>query len=432
MRIRFALDSGAYSIYTTRVVGYDEGGTLIKGAAKKHHHDYGYYRSKEFRDYLDDYVEYTKWFGKALDWFVTLDAIYNSPETDRILDIFAEHKVVPMPVHHYGQDMMYLKKWAKKYPYIGIGAGTPDSTLHRWLQHGHKVFEYLGDTKDVKTHGFALNAFQLVTAFPWTSMDNTSPSIHGRFGNLMLPRMYTERGIARYDYSRINSLVVVSAMRERLRNHYVQHGKENKKLINDYLLSLGSSLDEVRHSHAARDMVNYVWVDRFLRQYENSVGHAAPRFWKSGKYSSAPTLVPYLIKRMADNGVKELNYLGTYFRLDGMRVINKLLDEPLFLTQRQMRRALRNGREPIYQSLQPRFWLTSEIRLPPDNEPLLLSDRPKLIRPRPSLRLQWGNGDDSGLAARPRLRDPGGCPRPTLREQHQEAEDRIDRGLGTY
>lgn len=375
MRIRFALDSGAFSIFTTKCIGYNEQGTLIKGRTRKHHINYDYYKTKEFERYLNEYIDYALFYGKAFDWFVTLDAIYNSPETDRILSMFDERGVIPMPVHHYGQDFKYLKKWADKYPYIGIGAGTPDSTLHRWLEHGDQVFKYLGNTKDVKVHGFALNAFQQVTAFPWTSMDNTSPSIHGRFGNLMTPRIYRHRGKAHYDFGHINSLVSVTAYRPFLRNHFGQHGKEAKALISEYLESLGTSLHECMHSHSARDMANYVFMDRFLKQYEQSVGRPAPIFWKSGKYSAAPTKVPRLIRRMHENGVKELNYLGTYFRLDGMRVINKLLPKPIFLTQLQMRKALRDGREPIYQGMQPRFWLSSKVGLSAEEESLLFPRR---------------------------------------------------------
>lgn len=382
MRVRFCMDSGAYSLYTTRAVGYGDNGKHIKGVKSRLVRDYSYYDSPEFEEYVHEYIQYVKFFGKAFDFFVMVDVIFDPERTVRTLKWFDDAGVVPMPVYHFGVDFSYFKKYVDKYPYVGLGGVPMDTTLVNYIQHGNRIFNYLGKTRDVKTHGFALTAFQLLTLWPWTSVDSTSPSVHGRFGNIMLPAMSRNKGKLVLDYSGINNILTVSTVRGTHKDHVGLKGAALRGWTEEYLESLGTSLVEVCNSHLARDVVNYVWIDRFLKTYQDTWGHAAPRFWKSGKYSSAPTKVPWLITRMADNGVDELNYMGTFYRLDGMRVVNKLLPKPVFMTNRQLKKALANGRAPLYQSVAPRFRLVEQRGLSANYDPLLLpgGSRPRLRR----------------------------------------------------
>lgn len=377
MRIRFCLDSGAYSLYTTKAVGYDHRGKMIRGSSSIQNRKTNFYDTKEFYDYVQGYMDYVKFFGKAFEFHVTVDVIMEAEMTDRILRIFDEAGLVPMPVLHYNAGDEYLKKWANKYPYLGIGGVPRNTTLSKYIEHGNKVFGYLGNTKDVKTHGFAVTAFQLLTIWPWYSVDSTSPSVHGRFGNLMLPAFHRHNRKLVLDYGNINKIMIVSERRRNHKDHIYNLGSEHLKSATEYLESLGMSVEEVTTEHLARDVCNYVWIDRFLTEFKRRHGRA-PRFYKSGKYSSAPTRVPELIRRMADNGVEELNYMGTYFRLDGMRVINKLLDDPVFLTIRQYKKAIKHGRKSLYQSFKPHFSLSPSAGVPASPDVLLFRGKPSL------------------------------------------------------
>jgi hypothetical protein len=396
MKVRFALDSGAYSLFTNIAVGYHDDGSFIRGEHARQVIDYSHFDTPLFEKYVYEYMDYVKFFGKSFDFHVTVDVIGDAERTERVLRWFDKAGLVPMPVYHYGVNFEWLKKWADRYPYIGIGGVPIDTTLHKYIDHGNRIFGYFGRTRAVKTHGFALTAFQLLTIWPWTSVDSTSPSMHGRFGNLMMPQIDKHNGILRYDYSRINNILTVSTRRSSHRGHIAHRNSELRMLAEEYLETIGSSMAEVSESHLARDVCNYIWIDRFLKAYEQRYDRPAPVFWKSGKYSSAPTKVPQLITRMADNGVDALNYMGTFFRLDGMRVVNKLLDHPVFLTNRQLKRAIRDGRSPVHQSFAPRFRLVKQYGHGADNEPLLLParERPRLRRP---------DGDDSPIRQRLRL-----------------------------
>lgn len=379
MRIRFCLDSGAYSLFTTKCVGYDGEGRMIRGssAMSEKTRKYDFYDTKEFYDYVQGYMDYVKFFGKAFEFHVTVDVIFNHERTDKVLKIFDKAGLTPLPVLHYNTPHEYLVKWADRYPYIGIGGVPRNTTLVQYINHGNEVFKYFGNTKAIKTHGFALTAFQLLSSMPWYSVDSTSPSVHGRFGNVMLPKLTRHRNRLVTDYSGMNQILVVSERRRDHKDHFHKAGPVFSSAVHEYLESLGTSVEEVTNEHLARDVCNYVWVDRHLTTVKERTGRA-PQFYKSGKYSSAPTRVPELIRRMADNGVKELNYMGTYFRLDGMRVINKLLDDPVFLTIRQYKKAIRHGRKSLYQSLKPQFSLSPSAGVHASPDVLLLRGKPRL------------------------------------------------------
>jgi hypothetical protein len=99
--------------------------------------------------------------------------------------------VRPLPCFHYGEDERYLEEYVKNYTYITLGGMVPISTpqLFHWLD---RIWEkYLTDSSGhprLKVHGFGLTSIDLMTRYPWYSVDSSSWVQIARTGGMMLPR----------------------------------------------------------------------------------------------------------------------------------------------------------------------------------------------------------------------------------------------------
>lgn len=91
-------------------------------------------------------------------------------------------------VFHQGEPMDVLDRLLQTDPeYIGISPSNDSMTKARidWLTQS---FNYIEKTKGyVKTHGFAVTSMNLMSRFPWFSVDSTSWFMIGMYGKLCIP-----------------------------------------------------------------------------------------------------------------------------------------------------------------------------------------------------------------------------------------------------
>lgn len=98
--------------------------------------------------------------------------------------------VTPLPCFHYGEDERYLEWYVAHYPYITLGGMVAVSTklLFPWLD---RLFErYLTDgagRPKLKVHGFGLTTHDLMTRYPWYSVDSSSWVQIAANGSLFIP-----------------------------------------------------------------------------------------------------------------------------------------------------------------------------------------------------------------------------------------------------
>jgi len=140
------LDSGAYSWYTKHV----------KNLSSIFVMDWSWVDSKEFRSYLDEYVQWLLKNKDMVDVYVTLDVIGNAEKSWEITEYITSFGLRPVAVFHRGEDLVWLKKYVDKgYDYIGISGpkGTSDDSL-KWYD---EVFLYLG--KDLIDSGLKIHLF---------------------------------------------------------------------------------------------------------------------------------------------------------------------------------------------------------------------------------------------------------------------------------
>lgn len=194
------MDSGAYS--------------LDKYFGPKKRGDYSYFDLKnnpEFRTYCDRYGSFMKSMQKEVsspDFIAANVDVIGSPElTRRTQEYFEkEHGVKPVPVVHLGSSMEHLEHYlSKNYEMIGLGgfAKCRDSKKKiKWLDEAFKRIcpESNKRIPIVKVHGFAMFDFQLLTRYPWWSVDSTTWHNPAVMGYVYLPFWSEEKKA--WDYSR--------------------------------------------------------------------------------------------------------------------------------------------------------------------------------------------------------------------------------------
>lgn len=120
--------------------------------------------------------------------------------------------VEPIPVFHQGDPISFLEKYLKDGErYIGLSCNkfVRVDEQQRWLD---MVFNILTDREGrpyVKTHGFALTAFPLLTAYPWYTVDSTTWSLTPGYGQIIIP---TWRANSSWDYLHEPTRIAISGV----------------------------------------------------------------------------------------------------------------------------------------------------------------------------------------------------------------------------
>lgn len=176
-RARIMVDSGAHSLYTKFV--------LNTGGSGK-----SFYKTKEFRTFLDGYMEWLHANKDAVDSYVGLDIIHNPVATYEILTEMRHSGLSPIPVVHVGTDVSWLKKYLKHFDYIGFGGLGQRTKADAYHNFGDEMFKYICNkdgTPCVKTHGFAMTTGFLQTRYPWYSVDSTTWVKMAANGRILVP-----------------------------------------------------------------------------------------------------------------------------------------------------------------------------------------------------------------------------------------------------
>lgn len=158
------LDSGAHSLYSKHVI------------KKGHKSGYDFYETDVFRKYVDDYAEFIKKHTKAIDFYVNVDIIFNPEKSWEMLKYLENiHGLKPLPVIHWGTSLKWIKRHLDAgYDFIGLGGLGQEVTSSMYYNWADKVYEYLcpgpSHLPIVRTHGFAMTAYDLMIKWPWYCM----------------------------------------------------------------------------------------------------------------------------------------------------------------------------------------------------------------------------------------------------------------------
>ncbi len=178
----FFLDSGAHSLYTREVI------------KKSHQQGYAFFDTKPFWDYVDAYAAFVKQYKSNIDLYANVDVIFNPEKSWEVLKYLEnEHGLSPVPVVHYGTSLKWISRHLEAgYKVLGLGGLGQEATAGAYRQWADKVFNLICPASNdclplVRTHGFAMTAYDLMIRFPWWSVDSASWTKVGAYGSIMVP-----------------------------------------------------------------------------------------------------------------------------------------------------------------------------------------------------------------------------------------------------
>lgn len=362
MRVHFALDSGAHSLFNLMVAGRKAStGKIRKGAIIKFNPSYAYYDTPEFKLYKEEYYDWLRQYNHLFDFSVMIDVIFNPVKTREMYKEMVAAGVNAIPAFHYGSDFSYLKWYMDRCPLIGVG-GFKDDKKGAFGERTKQLFDYIGTNSagepNVNLHGFALTTTRTMQEFPFYSVDATTPGNHARFGNVLVPLMSKRKGKLVCDYIHYTAASVMSDRRSDHRNHLLHHiGGAWSSYLSEYIEEFGLTLTDLRDSFLAREIVNGMFYDRLVKQISEYRGLPL-KIYRSGKYSMPPTQINLLMKALANLGIEDYYYFGSFFRMDGIRLFNKCFSYKPFPTLQTFRRERRHGLLlPPRQKFKPRFFI---------------------------------------------------------------------------
>lgn len=132
---------------------------------------------------IEQYIYFIKQCN--CDYYACLDVINSAERTKENLKYMESKGLKPIPVFHYGEDMIYLKEYCEKYEYVGLGGvamlQSRPELLKTWLD---RIFH---DYPKTKFHGFATTSFKIMKNYPWYSVDSSTFNVGEKFKQLVTP-----------------------------------------------------------------------------------------------------------------------------------------------------------------------------------------------------------------------------------------------------
>ena len=218
---------------------------------------------------IDEYIAFIKKYEKYLTVYANLDVIGDAEATLKNQKYMENKELNPLPTYHLGSDVKYLEYYAKNYSYIALGgmAGTGTATKQIISQLDPIWDKYLtnedGSAK-IKVHGFACTGLEIISRYPWYSVDSTSWVMTGRFGSVFCHLGgFTKVTISEKGNQQDNA-------------HWSQLSKHDQENIRKYFADMGYTIKELMEEYTKRDEVNIKYfIDLEKRLTENP-----PRFKK--------------------------------------------------------------------------------------------------------------------------------------------------------
>jgi hypothetical protein len=218
---------------------------------------------------LDEYIAFIKKYQDSIDLYANLDVIGDAEKTLENQKYMESKGLSPIPTYHLGEDIKYLKYYATDYNYIALGgmAGTGTTNKQIISQLDPIWDKYLTNDDGsacIKVHGFACTGIEIITRYPWYSVDSTSWVMTGRFGGVFC------------NIGSFNKVMISEKGNLQDAAHWSQLKKHDQENIREYFKQRGYTMEELMTEYVKRDEVNILY---FL-QLEKRLTEHPPRFKK--------------------------------------------------------------------------------------------------------------------------------------------------------
>lgn len=234
----FFLDSGAHTLYT------------LKEIHTKHRNNYAWYKSRAFRNYLDQYATFLKANKDGIDFYANVDVIFEPELSWKALKYLEnEHGLNPVPVIHYNTSMEWVDKHLDAgYDFLGIGGLGQEAPKAAYIPWADTLYTHLGrlfgGNPCVKTHGFAMTSYDLMIRWPWYSVDSASWAKAAGFGSILVPH---KRG-GEFTFSVAPYVIAFSHRSGAAKikgRHYLTISKSEQKIVLEWLEKIDIPLGSV-------------------------------------------------------------------------------------------------------------------------------------------------------------------------------------------
>jgi len=225
------------------------------------------------------YMEYLTEHKDVIDHYISLDVIKDPQTSMRNYLLMKSHGFNPIPVYHVETDAKYLRWYLKQTDYIAIGAIAKMSTKARVNNLDGIWGKYLTDSKGMplaKFHGLGLTSLDILTRYPWFSVDSTSWCLYGKYGMVLVPKMVKNK----YDYGEMMWKIFISNESPKAKikgRHFKTLTKSQQTEILKYVHEKGFKLGKVNiegkvlergvsNDAYIRDQINTLFFIDVLRQ----------------------------------------------------------------------------------------------------------------------------------------------------------------------
>lgn len=193
---------------------------------------------------LNAYVKFCRDNEDFIEMASVLDGIGDPQKTYENQVEMERQGVYPLPCFHYGEDERYLEYYIENYTYITIGGLVPISKPEQkaWLD---KIWSrYLCDENGyakLKVHGFGLTTVDMMSRYPWHSVDSSTWIQKAMFG--MIRHFGTDRDIT----------VSKESPRKKVAGaHFENFPQIERERIRADVEALGFDIERLRDVYASR------------------------------------------------------------------------------------------------------------------------------------------------------------------------------------
>jgi hypothetical protein len=357
LNFRKALDSGAFSLFNKYAKNKND---QTKGS------DFTFFSTKKFEDYCAKWVEYVKKLPADVEYYITVDVIFNPEMSYELWKDFRKMGLRPMPVIHFGEDKKWLDKYLDDVDYVGFGGlGTRAGSVAQYDEWADGMFGRITgkDGRPIKKiHGLALTQYDLLLRYPWYSVDSTTAYRASNNGMMQIPQCSIVNGKPVFDYCGRPYWFPCTERRALAASHTSKHGAWYDKAVREYLAQYGYTLEDAAESYFIRNVVSLMYYMNLERALSEKRDFPFI-FYSSGKASGFNLENAHtFFQALSAQKDPTYNYLGTFFDVKSYETITTAMENF-------------NGKSNTRPRLKPRGPSPAQPRLHTSPHPRLLQRR---------------------------------------------------------
>lgn len=336
------LDSGAHSFYmgsirrkATVIDGADRHKAILHG----HRTAKQLVKTKEFKDYMEEYVAFLHKHGNVFSFYVNLDIISHAALSWEMQTYMESCGLSPVPVFHSFEDRKWFFKYLDNHDFIGVSGLGHKVGLRAWIETNKFIFDSIpreGKRPLVKIHGFAVNSSTLLMKFPWYSADSSTINITSRMRSVMFPvARIVKGGDTEWDYLGSYFPIRFGPKSHHDKRHFRNWSEGYRTVISDYLNMHGIyDIDSVGERYDVKDALNLTYnikkEEQLRKLYKEKYdGFDGPRLYISGNpvtdAANRRNVVKVLTEVADMAGAKTpLRLMGTFFYPRVLDVLKRL------------------------------------------------------------------------------------------------------------